>query len=568
MKRFGCIVIIATVAFSGAFAQSSSTLSNQLQQSLTGQGSGGSSLLGGSGSSLFGLGSQNSSVLSSSNQSLGDGFSNSSWDPFASGTQSVQGIDGSTGTTAFSANQADLAMADPLYPVTPGDSYIFSFVTGAGSTTVSVVVDAGYNVNLGTLGTVAVRGQTFQQLKAYAEKKALEAYSYSAPRLVIRSPGVFQVYLRGEVEQAGFSKAWGLMRLSEVSAKPTRFASDRDIEIISAKGEVAHYDLFRALRFGDLTQNPLLKAGDTIVINKFDRKIMLKGEVKRPGIYNILNTDTLQTVIELYGDGLTKLADLSQVKVDSLATGMETISETRNLDLSRGYGSPYTLRDLDTVTIQTRTDFLPVVFIEGAVTKQIVKDPTVISLADSNKESPNTMEKLPHRFNNGETVHDIILTLEKGNQILSVADLENGYISRSSGIIPVNLSKLIYSFSPADDVTLQDNDHLVVPFKQFFITVGGAVAAPGRYPYVPGRTWKYYVNLAGGINTDLNSFNIVHVSDKSDRDKKNSATIEPEDKIIVPANSVLHYLGQISGIMSILTTTFLAFIYAKSLGLY
>ncbi|MDR2489887.1 MAG: SLBB domain-containing protein, partial [Spirochaetaceae bacterium] len=60
-----------------------------------------------------------------------------------------------------------------------------------------------------------------------------------------------------------------------------------------------------------------------------------------------------------------------------------------------------------------------------------------------------------------------------------------------------------------DDKELWDYDYVTVrpttnmhpaifidPAKNYFVTVAGSVRMPGRYPYMPDRTWEYYIALA------------------------------------------------------------------------
>jgi len=49
------------------------------------------------------------------------------------------------------------------------------------------------------------------------------------------------------------------------------------------------------------------------------------------------------------------------------------------------------------------------------------------------------------------------------------------------------------------------------------VTVAGAVAVPGRYPYIPDRDWSYYINLAGGFNPERNSSEKVTITDLNGR---------------------------------------------------
>jgi protein involved in polysaccharide export with SLBB domain len=55
---------------------------------------------------------------------------------------------------------------------------------------------------------------------------------------------------------------------------------------------------------------------------------------------------------------------------------------------------------------------------------------------------------------------------------------------------------MLYDSSYRSEYYVEANDVLVIPFRQYFVTV----AKPGRYPYMPDRDWEYYIALAGGFD--------------------------------------------------------------------
>ena len=83
---------------------------------------------------------------------------------------------------------------------------------------------------------------------------------------------------------------------------------------------------------------------------------------------------------------------------------------------------------------------------------------------------------------------------------------------------------------------MEADDILVVPFKQFFVTVSGAVKVPGRYAYVPDRTWDYYVSLAGGYNENINSPETIEIKTINGKELSIDDFILPETTITAPSN--------------------------------
>ena len=106
-----------------------------------------------------------------------------------------------------------------------------------------------------------------------------------------------------------------------------------------------------------------------------------------------------------------------------------------------------------------------------------------------------------------------------------------------------------------------------MPFRQFFVSVSGSVNLPGRYPYVPDRTWEYYVNLAGGFDEDKNSFGKVDIIDVKGMRQSKTRLIQPEDSIVAATEQRLYIFGKyaaiITTILSLLTTLFIFAPYRK-----
>ena len=107
---------------------------------------------------------------------------------------------------------------------------------------------------------------------------------------------------------------------------------------------------------------------------------------------------------------------------------------------------------------------------------------------------------------------------------------------------------------------VERNDVLIVPFRQYFVTVAGAVAAPGRCPYIPDRSWEYYVALAGGFVRERNSWESVAIKDISGKAMKKGDPITPETTITARTNAGLYYFNQYAPVVTTLLSIVTAFI--------
>ena len=254
-----------------------------------------------------------------------------------------------------------------------------------------------------------------------------------------------------------------------------------------------------------------MRPGDKIVVNRITRRVALNGAVERPGVYELLDGENLKKLIDYYGNGLKSLADLSRIELYRSVTGNHDSGEKLYLN-EQSYVDDFKLICYDEITISTFEDLKPVVFVEGAVTNT---DTNTVTNTNTNLVAST---KIAMRFNNGEDY--AFFVRNNKDMFTDVSDLENAYILRGSETIPVDLSKMLYDATYYSKIEIKYNDRLIVPFKQFFVTVSGAVYSPGRYPYIPDRTWDYYVGLAGGFIKEKNTMDAVTIIDLNGKKHK------------------------------------------------
>jgi protein involved in polysaccharide export with SLBB domain len=428
-----------------------------------------------------------------------------------------------------------LAMTSPEYPVTPGDTYTLTFVTSTGLNEVTVVVNVDCSIQLANIGVIKAEGMRFIDLKALIERRVLEAYPLSSPQLVIRSCGLFPVYVRGEVPKSSIVYQWGLARLSDLWQGVTPYASYRSIAVRSAGGHEKIYDLFKAWRTGDMAQDPLLRPGDTVTFSKYTRSVTVSGEVRRPGTYQLTDSDSLQDVIEEYCDGFSPQADASRITLKRSVRGMDPVGEARVLAYAES--KDFALEDMDVLSVPSVLEAQPVVYIEGALRAD----------AEGALESEPAV-RLPYVFYPGETLGQALRSIK--SKLSPLADLSTAYFVRNGAARSVDLVKFIYGNDFSSDFALEPNDVVYIPFQKLYVYVGGAVKLPGEYPYAPDRTWDYYIGLAGGFDESKNSSEKLTIQDVRGRKYGKERIIEPEDRIIAAENDVLYNLGRAATIAS------------------
>ena len=402
-----------------------------------------------------------------------------------------------------------------------------------------VALAGGYDQTINNPETIEIRTP---------EGKMLSVDDYILPETTITAPSMLRVMISGEVirhQQVTVNSS--LTRLSSVvSSYRTAYSSSRFVTVTDKDGKTRKYDFFLMDRFGDLSQDPYVKDGDTIKVERAGRRVTISGSVERPGTYELLDGENLRTLIEYYGGGLDPLADISSISLSRSLTGTDKAGEVIYLG-EEAIVDDYSLVNLDSISIGVLSDLRRTMFIQGAVNVQI----------SETLEGEVPTNNIRYQFESGETYLSFVRNHK--TWFTDVSDYERTYVSRKGQRLPINLYKMLFDPDYEDSMQLEADDILVVPFKQYFVTVSGAVRVPGRYAYVPDRTWDYYVGLAGGLNPELNRKEKVDIWTSEGQDLEKSDFILPETTIDAKTNSFGYWFNKYASplltILSILTSS-------------
>ena len=436
-----------------------------------------------------------------------------------------------------------LARSSADYRVTAGDVYSLSFAIGNNPIVYTISVDTSYRIRVANLGIVNAAGRTFVQLRNEVEAIVTNNYPLSGVQLILIQPATFNVYVTGEVQNAVEVPVWALNRLSFLTSENlTALTSLRDVQIRSSNGQIRVFDLYRAQRLGDLSQDPYLRPGDVITFNRVKRITSINGAVERPGTYQLLEGEGIRQLIEEYGGGFTSLANKDRLELTRRVNS--TVAAGDKIFLSQDdFTNNISLEHMDEVFVPSNNDLQPVMFVEGAIQ---VGD----SLTSANR--------ITVRFLKGDT-YDALVRRHSG-WFTENSDTQNAFILRVNDRIPINLNLSLYDASYRGGVEILENDILIIPFRQYFISVAGAVVSPGRYPYIPDRDWSYYIGLAGGFVPNRNALKSVTITDFNGNRLNKTDIITPETTIYANDNHFLHnfnlYAPVITTIITIITGVF------------
>ena len=354
-----------------------------------------------------------------------------------------------------------LAMSIPNYPVTAGDVYDLVFAVGATPVHYTIPVDTSYRIRVANLGVITCANLTYNQLKEQVEHLVSQNYPMAGPQFVLANPSVFLVSLEGEVKQASEKKAWALTRLSSfIASNTTEYSSERNVTIVSANGKKKVYDLYKARRDGDFSQDPYLRPGDKIIIGRTERLITISGSVERPGTYEPLPHENLHELLYKYASNITKTADLSRIRLIRIGDGKEHLETVQYLS-EEDVNANFALVDKDKIFVPDWRDVQPFVELKG-----IIKNPITFEFDPNGHGGANsTMYKTRITFYVGENYASLVRRIE--NYFTVFSDLKAIFVERNGKEIILDADRILQDMNFESPYQVERNDVIVVPYLPF-----------------------------------------------------------------------------------------------------
>jgi protein involved in polysaccharide export with SLBB domain len=399
------------------------------------------------------------------------------------------------GTQLFNNPKVDFAPSENIatprdYTIGPGDE-LTAYIYGYSQSQIEMVVNSDGFAFIKPVGTVQLSGRTIEQaqkelitrLAPYYNNLGTPGNSSASTFLQIRLSRIrtIRVTVLGEVATPGtynVSSLSSALNALYLTGGPNELGSFRQIQVVRRNKTIATLDLYELLMNGTLNSDIRLQDNDVIQVGVYAKRVEIKGNVKRPGIYELLPTETINKVLE-YAGGFSDNAYTDRLKVLGLTT-----KERKIIDVKISEFDKYIPKNGDEISAEMLlARFENMVVINGAVFR-----PGQYSL-DQNKsllELIKSAEGLTGEAFTGRV--NIIRTRDD----LSV---EN---------ISINLADMING--KTDDLLLRREDQVIIPSKfelreAAFINIRGEVnqgPAVGL-PYTANLSLEDAIIRAGGF---------------------------------------------------------------------
>ncbi len=384
--------------------------------------------------------------------------------------------------------EPNIRIATPKgYILGPDDEVNVIFTGRNESVTTGKITPEG-NLQIAHVGMVYLNGKTVEQaydlIKARAQQIVYPALASGQTKLSVTLGTVrsIRVTIIGEIESPGTHTVSSLSTLFNAlyqGGGPTANGSLRNIELIRGNRVLKTVDLYSFIQSGIMSENVRLEDQDIIRVPPYTKRVILDGEVRRPGLYELKPEETIVDLLR-YSSGFADNAYKQIAKVSQVGERERSIKDVPAEMFDR-----YVLKNADSIHFGAILErYSNRVNIEGAVFRG-----GQFELTD------------------GITLKQLI---SKAEGLREDASLVSGYIKRTNP----NLDKELISFNPDKilkgtdpDIPLIREDTVVIASRQELrdnrtVTIGGYVRNGGNFVYRKGMTVADVLVMANGFSPE------------------------------------------------------------------
>jgi protein involved in polysaccharide export with SLBB domain len=467
------------------------------------------------------------------------------------------------------------ATIPPDYALNIGDTISIA-LTGSVDGSVNAEIDRNGQIFLPQVGAITLAGVRYRDLRDRVAAAVGRQYrGYDVTVSVQRLRGI-RVYVTGFANHPGSYSVNSLSTLVNAvlaAGGPSPGGSFRTIKLYRNGREVTDFDLYRLIREGDRSRDPILQNEDVLFIPPVGQQVAVIGSVNEEAIYEARPGESMDDLLRLAG-GPTNVADPSRVilyrQSDQDTVGSRQIPRTQTAAIPVAGGDILQVLPQGTL-VRPLERQQAIVRIEGEVNKPgnyYVPPNTPLSevIAMAGGLTPRAYVygtrfsresvRAQQRSSFLEAVDQMELTLaaaplqstglgdagERQAQLAAAREfLEKLRVKEPDG-------RVVLDLSPTDTVLpvnlpVENSDRIVVPPRVDTIGVFGAVYRPSSFllDRTGRRRVRDFVEQAGGTIRGADNGNIFVVrANGSVLTKKRgalNAQVLPGDTVFVPVRS-------------------------------
>jgi protein involved in polysaccharide export with SLBB domain len=354
----------------------------------------------------------------------------------------------------------------------------------------SLVVNRDGSVNFPEIGPISVAGLSLDDVRVLIAGQIAERMIGVRSSITLGELRSIRVFVLGEVTRPGSFTVSSLSTMTNAlfaggGVLPT--GSLRNVQLKRQGQLVQRLDLYSLLLRGDSSADARLQPGDVIFVPPAGATVAVDGEIRRPAIYEIRGSATVEDLISMAG-GLLPTAFPGSARIERIGPSGRRTVETLDLRTGAGRARPVSSGDV------------------------IVVDPVIDEFDQSVRLEGQVFRPGPYGWFPGMRISDLLPSLSRLRQ---GADRNYLLIRREQSlgglleVLSADLEAALIDRGGLDDVPLMERDQVTVfdlaegraetmePLMEELrtqarlgapsqeVTVGGMVRAPGAYPLEP-----------------------------------------------------------------------------------
>lgn len=383
------------------------------------------------------------------------------------------------------------------YVLGPGDELVID-IWGATTNLHQLTVSPEGTVTIDNLGPVYVHGLTIEEADKRVIEKLKQLYRGLRPgqadqttfaRVSLGRVRTIQVTVMGEVNVPGSYSVSSLATVFNAlykSGGPNRIGSYRNIEVIRGNKVVSRLDVYDLLLRGDQQQNIRLNDQDIIRVSPLVTRVEIRGEVKRPGLYEAGEKESLADLIGFAGH-FTDSAYTRQVSVQR-----NTETERMIVSVNRDNFASFPMQNGDVVSVDPILNrFANRVTISGAVWRpgdyELTEGFTLSQLIQQAEGLKPDVFRERAVINRLDERHDFSVVAFNVDQVLSQPEYY--------------------------DIVLQPEDEVIIRSihdmrEERMVYLGGEIRKAGSYQFRDGMTLEDLILIGEGFKSSASEARI------------------------------------------------------------
>jgi protein involved in polysaccharide export with SLBB domain len=386
-------------------------------------------------------------------------------------------------TTSSLTFQPDLKIATPLnYELGPDDELSIS-VYGLQEASFNLTISPEGTIYIPNVGQIKLAGETIESATAKIRNKmasiAYGSLRSGASKLSVSLGKIrsIRVTVLGAARPGTYtvSSLSTLFNVLYQAGGPSVNGSFREIELLRNNRVERKIDLYNFLQTGSQADNVRVRENDVIRIPVYKKRVEIGGEVKRPGIFELVENERVTDLLK-YSSGFTDNAYRASIKVTQLTDKDKRVKDLESEEFAMYIPLPGDYFEVSKILnrYQNRVNISGAVFRPG--TFEITPKLTVgelIKRADGLREDAFT---------------------SRGQIIRLKSDL-------TTEIIPFDI---IAAINGTNDIPVIREDNIIISSifdlkDKFNVSVQGEVRRPGTFSFVDSLSLKDLILQAGGF---------------------------------------------------------------------